>query len=146
MKSESRLLSTGIDGLDNILNGGFPAKRVYLIQGDPGVGKTTMALKLLLHGAANGESVLYVTLSETRDEIEGVAASHGWSLAALHIHEMANSDDGPADRTENTLFVPAEVGAKQVFTLAAAEGVQVRHLRPSVPTLEDVFARAVGER
>ena len=109
MKSESRLLSTGIDGLDNILNGGFPAKRVYLIQGDPGVGKTTMALKLLLHGAANGESVLYVTLSETRDEIEGVAASHGWSLAPLHIHEMANADDGPADRTENTLFVPAEV-------------------------------------
>src|SRR5688500_8049723 len=103
MTSESRLVTTGVDGLDNILNGGFPANRVYLIQGDPGVGKTTLALQLLLHGAAQGEPVLYVTLSETRDEIDGVAASHGWSLAPLHMHEMT-SDDG-AEKSENTLLV-----------------------------------------
>jgi circadian clock protein KaiC len=102
------LVTTGIEGLDNILNGGLPANRVYLVQGDPGVGKTTLALQLLLHGAARGEAVLYVTLSETRDEIEGVAASHGWSLAPVHIHEMANADDSD-ERSENTLFVPAEV-------------------------------------
>jgi circadian clock protein KaiC len=101
-------VTTGIAGLDDVLCGGFPAQRIYLIQGDPGVGKTTLALQLLLHGAAQGETVLYVTLSETRDEIAGVAASHGWSLDALEIHEMANAEPGDG-KDENTLFVPAEV-------------------------------------
>jgi circadian clock protein KaiC len=109
MTAERTLVPTGIEGLDNILNGGFPADRVYLIQGDPGVGKTTIALQLLLAGAARGEPVLYVTLSETRDEINGVAQSHGWSLDPIHIYEMANADPGDEPDNENTLYMPAEV-------------------------------------
>ena len=71
---------TGVPGLDAVLNGGLPSKRLYLIQGDPGVGKTTLAMQFLLEGAQAGELGLYITLSETKEEIEVVAKSHGWDL------------------------------------------------------------------
>ncbi|HYR01144.1 MAG TPA: ATPase domain-containing protein, partial [Casimicrobiaceae bacterium] len=73
-------IATGIAGLDHILHGGFTPDRLYLIEGTPGSGKTTLAFQFLLEGVRRGETVLYLTLSETRDEIEGMAASHGWSL------------------------------------------------------------------
>jgi circadian clock protein KaiC len=130
MTAERVLVPTGIDGLDNVLNGGFPANRVYLVQGDPGVGKTTMALQMLLDGAARGEPVLYVTLSETRDEIEGVAASHGWSLEPIHIYEMANTEDGVEPDAENTLYTPAEVelGERMRALLETIDRIQPRRV------------------
>src|SRR4051812_19335727 len=74
---------TGIAGLDSILCGGLAANRMYLVDGTPGVGKTTLAMQFLLEGARNGERCLYVTLSETRGELEDVAESHGWSLEGI---------------------------------------------------------------
>lgn len=71
---------TGVPGLDRILHGGFLRNRLYLLKGDPGTGKTTMALQYLLECHRRNEPVLYITLSETREDLEGVAASHGWSL------------------------------------------------------------------
>src|SRR5690348_3081414 len=88
MSSLETVASTGIEGLDNILGGGFPRKRLYLLQGDPGVGKTTTALQFLLYGARMGEKCLYVTLSETKDELCAAARSHGWSLDEISIYEM----------------------------------------------------------
>lgn len=82
-------VSSGIGGLDNILCGGLPKDRLYLVEGDPGSGKTTLALQFLLDGARRGESVLYVTLSETREELEAVVHSHGWSLDKISVHELA---------------------------------------------------------
>src|SRR5205809_5733655 len=73
-------VSSGVSGLDDVLSGGYPAFRVHLIEGAPGVGKTTLALQFLMDGARRGERVLYVTLSETRDELDAVARSHGWTL------------------------------------------------------------------
>src|SRR5947207_422260 len=84
---ETRLL-TGVEGLDAILGGGLPANHVYLLDGEPGTGKTTFALQFLLEGAARGERCLYVTLSESRAELEGVAASHGWSLSGIDVYEL----------------------------------------------------------
>jgi circadian clock protein KaiC len=100
-------VQTGIEGLDDVLAGGFPAQRVYLIQGAPGAGKTTLALQFLLTGVRAGEETLYVTLSETPQELHAVAASHGWSLEGLTIHQMAGGLESPDE--DNTLYTPADV-------------------------------------
>lgn len=99
---------TGIEGLDTVLSGGLPRDRMYLFQGDPGVGKTTVGLQFLRTGAAAGEKGLYVTLSETRAELLAVARSHGWSLDGVTIHELVPSGDLSAAE-DNTLFQPSEV-------------------------------------
>jgi circadian clock protein KaiC len=79
---------TGIEGLDDILAGGLSRGRVYLLEGSPGTGKTTIATQFLQHGAAAGERTLYITLSETEDELRGSAASHGWSLDGIEVYEL----------------------------------------------------------
>src|SRR5690242_18342730 len=81
-------ISTGIPGLDNILHGGLDADRLYLLEGKPGTGKTTIALQFLLEGAREGEQALYVTLSESEQELRVVAARHGWSLDRLTVFEL----------------------------------------------------------
>ncbi len=81
-------ISTGITGLDDILRGGLTPSRLYLIEGNPGSGKTTLSLQFLLDGVRLGERTLSVTLSETKRELESVARSHGWSLDGIDIHEM----------------------------------------------------------
>src|SRR5207248_87921 len=88
--------ATGTEGLDQVLGGGFTPNRLYLVEGDPGAGKTTLALRYLLEGARHGETGLYVTLSETREEILAVARSHGWSLDPIHIFELVASEAGLA--------------------------------------------------
>lgn len=100
---------TGVEGLDHLLNGGFPPDRLYLIQGDPGVGKTTLALQFLREGVRRGEPVLYITLSETREELEAVARSHGWELNGIHFFELASVQEAVQDETNNTFFHPSEV-------------------------------------
>lgn len=98
---------TGVPGFDDLLGGGFPERRLYLVQGDPGSGKTTLALRFLLEGVQRGERSLYVTLSETRDELADIARSHGWSLEGLSVLEI--SSDAIGDELQTTLYEPAEV-------------------------------------
>src|SRR5215210_4259793 len=81
-------LSTGSTGLDDILGGGLDANRMYLYEGRPGTGKTTIALQFLLEGARQGERVLYITLSETQQELRLVAKRHGWSLDKVDVFEL----------------------------------------------------------
>ena len=95
---DRRPASTGITGLDDILAGGFTRSRLYLVEGVPGSGKTTLALQFLMEGAAAGERVLYVTLSETEEELRAVAASHGWSLDGITILELTPSEAELAPR------------------------------------------------
>src|SRR6476620_5086778 len=103
------LLKTGVPGLDEILGGGLPRKRVYLAQGDPGTGKTTLGLQFLLQGVNEGQSVLHITLSETKEEITAVAESHGWSLDRVNIFEVKGTEDQLTAEEEYTAFHPAEV-------------------------------------
>jgi circadian clock protein KaiC len=101
-------MSTGVTGLDNILGGGLTPNRVYLIEGSPGAGKTTLALQFLLKGAELGEGGLYITLSETRSELLAVADAHGWNVDALSIIELL-SDEGLDPEYEQSILHPAEV-------------------------------------
>src|SRR5687768_2148949 len=121
-------LTTGSKGLDEVLNGGFPANRLYLVEGDPGTGKTTMALQFLLEGARRGEPVLYVTLSETKEEMTAVADSHGWSLEGVSLHELAPSEESLKTESQYTIFHPSEVELGET-TRAVIEEVERIHPR-----------------
>lgn len=101
-------MSTGIAGLDDILGGGLTPQRVYLVEGSPGAGKTTLGLQFLLDGEARGERGLYITLSETGDELKAVAASHGWMIDALSIFELAGETALDID-AQQSVFHPSEV-------------------------------------
>src|SRR5918995_4374217 len=101
--------STGVPGLDEVLHGGLIRKRFYLVDGDPGAGKTTLALQYLLAGARAGESCLYVTLSETREELLAGAESHGWSLDGIEIVELIAEDRDLTSGDELTMYHPSEV-------------------------------------
>lgn len=101
--------STGIEGLDYILKGGLSRNRLYLVQGNPGTGKTTMGLQFLLEGERKGEKGLYITLSESKEELLAVGKSHGWNLERLDIHDLTVSGDTLRDDSRYTVFHPAEV-------------------------------------
>ncbi len=100
---------TGNPGLDNILMGGLARGRLYLIEGVPGAGKTTLAMQFLLEGARLGERVLYITLSETSDELKSVAASHGWDMSGVHVRELLPQEDTLNTDEQYTMFHPSEV-------------------------------------
>ena len=107
--TEPKLLLTGVPGLDDVLGGGLTANRLYVLEGTPGAGKTTLALQFLMEGARLGESVLYVTLSETAEEIQGVSRSHEWDLTGVHMREVLPSQDSLQPDEQNTMFHPSEV-------------------------------------
>jgi circadian clock protein KaiC len=102
-------LSTGIAGLDDVLCGGLDAQRLYLVEGEPGTGKTTLALQFLLEGARRGEKGLYVTLSESERELRLVGKRHGFSLDQLSIFELVPPEASLDPERELTLFHPAEL-------------------------------------
>jgi circadian clock protein KaiC len=106
MADETRA-ATGIAGLDRVLGGGFPRNRLYLVEGEPGSGKTTLGMQFLLAGVRRKETAVYVTLSETEEELKGIADSHGWALDGITLHQVASDD--PSFGDENTLFHPSEV-------------------------------------
>lgn len=107
-KSPAERISTGIREFDSILGGGLTAERVYLLEGTPGSGKTTIALQFLLEGAAQGESGLYITLSETAGELKEVARSHNWTLDKIELFELINEEGLDLD-TEQSILEPSEV-------------------------------------
>ena len=104
----SEVISTGIPELDSVLGGGLTAQRVYLMEGTPGSGKTTIALKFLLEGVSKGEPGLYITLSETAAELREVARSHRWSLDGIELFELI-AEDGLDLESEQSILDPSEV-------------------------------------
>jgi circadian clock protein KaiC len=106
-RNQSRV-ATGISGLDDILCGGLIPHRLYLVDGDPGAGKTTLALKFLLEGAKQGEKCLYITLSETKEELDAGAASHGWTLDDIKVVELIAEEHGLSTDSQVTMYPAAE--------------------------------------
>src|SRR5215467_12302765 len=101
-------VSTGIAGLDELLKGGLTPNRMYMVEGSPGTGKTTLALQFLLQGRDAGEKTVYVTLSETVNELKAVARSHGWILDGVELFQLSPAE-GLKPEDQYTLYHPAEV-------------------------------------
>jgi circadian clock protein KaiC len=131
-------VASGVDGLDNILDGGFPAHRLYLVEGAPGTGKTTVAMQFLLEGARRGETGLYVTLSETLDELRAVARTHGWSLDRLALFEVMPPPDALLPEAQYTLFHPAEVELGETMKTVLDEVGRVRPARLVIDSLSEM--------
>ena len=127
-----------MDGLDSILAGGLPGHRFYLVQGDPGVGKTTLGLQFLLKGLQAGERGLYITLSETYEELQEVAHSHEWDLESLAVFELSAIEEHLAAESQNTLFHPAEVELNQISKVLMEEVVRVQPARVVFDSLSEL--------
>ncbi|MFP5237073.1 MAG: ATPase domain-containing protein [Acidobacteriota bacterium] len=115
------LCPTGLSGLDAIICGGLPSNCFYLVEGDPGSGKTTLALQFLFEGRKRGESVMYITLSEAREEMERVAASHGWSLEGIPLLEFSAIESLLQPESQTTVFHASEMELTKVAQLLREE-------------------------
>src|SRR3954463_1602252 len=105
----TKLQSTGVEGLDRILKGGLPSNRLYLLEGNPGTGKTTLGMQFLMEGIRAGDKCLYITLSESKDELAASAGSHGWTLDGIEILDLADSGIDFTSDASYTVFHPSEV-------------------------------------
>lgn len=131
------MLSIGIPGLDDVLNGGLTPHRMYLVEGTPGTGKTTLGLSFLRSGNAVGESSLYITLAETEVELRAVAKSHGWSLEGLDLFEMVPADGFDEDH-EQTLLHPSEVELGETVRAIMAKVDDFRPARVVLDSLSEL--------
>jgi circadian clock protein KaiC len=124
-KSSMDRVRTGVSGLDDVLSGGLIRNRIYLIDGDPGAGKTTLSIQFLKEGVARGEKCLYITLSETKEELTAGAASHGWTLDGIDVVELVSEEGGLDEAAQVTMYHPSEVELSETTkrVLAAVEKV-----------------------
>ncbi|GGB65671.1 ATPase domain-containing protein [Blastomonas aquatica] len=133
--TENQQAKTGIEGLDDVLGGGFERGRSYLLEGNPGTGKTTIALQFLMTGALGGERCLYISLSETEDELHATARSHGWSLDNLDLFELVPPENLLDERQQQSLLYSSdlELGetTKRIFN-------KFEEIRPSRVVLDSL--------
>ena len=135
---EQPRISTGSSGLDDILGGGLDPNRLYLYEGRPGTGKTTIALQFLLAGARQGERVLYVTLSETARELRLVAKRHGWSIQDIDIFELIPAQTTLDPDQELTVFHPAEVELNETTKTICTEVTRLNATRVVIDSLSEL--------
>lgn len=129
------LLTTGIAGLDNILGGGLARNHLYLIEGDPGTGKTTIAMQFLMEGVRRGQKGLYVTLSESKAELLEIGDSHGWSLDQIDLFELGADETRLQPETQYTVFSPSEIELADTTNAVLAE---VERLQPDRVVLDSL--------
>jgi len=129
--------ASGVEGLDDILAGGLPRDCFYLVQGDPGSGKTTLALQFLLEGVRRGEKVFYITLSETREELLQVARSHGWSIDKIPLLDLSVVENLLRPEAQTTVFHTSEVELTKVSQLLLNEVRKVRPKRVAFDSLSE---------
>src|SRR6185312_11753567 len=137
-KIDEKPVATGVGGLDDILRGGLTPNRLYLIEGNPGSGKTTLALQYLLEGVRRGERTLYVTLSETRQELLAVAKSHGWSLEGIDIHEMESAEQSLDAESQLTMFHPSELELSETTRAVLAKVEKTKPRRVVFDSLSEM--------
>jgi circadian clock protein KaiC len=125
----SQRLQTGITGLDTILGGGFPDNRLYLMQGEPGTGKTTIAFQYLLEGLKAKERCLYISFSESREELVAVADSHDWDISNLNMLELGSIEEQLKPESQNTIFYPSEVEMNNTMNVLYSEIEKIKPQR-----------------
>ncbi|MGI4756553.1 MAG: ATPase domain-containing protein, partial [Janthinobacterium lividum] len=118
---ESKRLDTGVSGLDDILSGGLPSGQMYLLEGNPGTGKTTLAMQFIMAGVRAGEKSLYITLSEPASELRGSALSHGWELDLIPIAEFVPEEASFSPEQQYTVFHPSEIELASTIQRLTAE-------------------------
>ena len=136
------VLSTGIPGLDGVLGGGVAPRRLYVVEGDAGAGKTTLGLQFLFEGRRRGEAGLYISLTETRDELELIARSHGWSMDGIAVHELATSRD--LETADQSVFHPSEVELGETARALLDAVERARPVRVVVDSLGEMRLMAQG--
>src|SRR5579872_1884582 len=135
---KNALARTGIEGLDDVLGGGLRANRLYLIEGVPGSGKTTLSLQFLREGLRHNEAVLYITLSETQEELLEVAESHGWSLEGITIRELVPSEAALNPEEQYTMFHPADVELSETTKTILADVEKIKPARVVFDSLSEL--------
>ena len=130
--------SMGIPGLDEVLNGGLPVDRMYLVRGGPGTGKTTLALQFLQAGRERGETVLYITLSESEQELAFVAHSHGWSLEGIAVHGLARIEQMVKPEAQSTILHPSEHELGRMLKVIQDEIERIRPKRVVIDSLAEL--------
>jgi circadian clock protein KaiC len=123
MTTKDDRISTGVDGLDEILHGGLPRNHIYLLQGRPGSGKTTLAMQFLIEGVRRGDKTLYITLLQARRELEATAASHGWDISGIEIASLVEAAEAESRLAEQTLLPSSEIQLDDVMN-AVGEAIE----------------------
>jgi circadian clock protein KaiC len=132
-------VQTGVLGLDEVLGGGLPLGGIYLLQGQPGTGKTTMGLQFLLDGARRGEKCLYLSLAETTEQLKRIADSYGWKLDGIAIHEMRRGHrSGGDERAGYTVFSPSEVELEETTREIVEEFERIQPTRLVLDSLSEI--------
>jgi circadian clock protein KaiC len=131
-------VKTGNTNLDDVLGGGLRENRVYLLQGSPGTGKTTLAIQFLLEGVKNGEKTLYLTLSESKDELNAVAKSHGWSLDGVDIFEILTQEAELEANNQYMMYQPSEIELGKTTEAILAEIDRIKPARVVLDSLSEL--------
>jgi circadian clock protein KaiC len=132
------LVRSGVPGLDYLLRGGFPARRIYLVHGPTGSGKTTLGTQFAMEGVRAKETSLYITLAESQEEMLQVAESHGWDIGGLRLFVPQAAENGDAIKDQYTLFHPGEVELTDLITKIVDEIRDVKPARVVIDSLADI--------
>ena len=144
LETETTQAEFGIPGLDDILSGGLERDRVYLLEGNPGTGKTTAALRFLMEGAARGEPSLYITLSETEEELRATARSHQWSLDGVDIYELVPPESLLDEQQQQSLLYSSDLELGETTRLIFDAVERVKPRRVVIDSLSEIRLLAQG--
>jgi circadian clock protein KaiC len=134
----------GVAGLDDILSGGLARDRLYLLEGNPGTGKTTAAMSFLQAGAARGESCLYITLSETEEELRDTARSHEWSLAGIEIFELVPPESLLDEQQQQSLLYSSDLELGETTRMIIEAVEKAKPDRVVIDSLSEIRLLAQG--